>query len=416
MNSLFLETETDALKIQCEGTRIQSSDLINRVSRQIKLYENSRMVSVNGGFGSTQETLMQMARELIAFGSEITPMLDFPVNRRDTIAKPPEAFFQKMNGNELRSFLRDFSREFQAMIPEDVHLESSIRTSRRRSSLKRENDNQIVWERLESNLSISLSRNLQSELWSWYDSLSTPPESMAAVREWMGKLSRQVQQALLPAAEIPAGIYPVLIAPQATASNLIPALVSGLEPANRFNQTSPLIKRLEESILHQTLSLKSDSPYRFSDDDGLPSSSMSWIQNGVLQAFPTPHDWASRLKTDAMAANFGGGLFSDLRLESTQTHPIQELIRQMDRGVLFIDSWGMTQGNLVSGELSGLMHKAFWVENGEIQGPLKGRTLSLNLYEVWGEDYLASSEETRTFGIYEPITLPWTLAQKAQLA
>lgn len=153
-----------------------------------------------------------------------------------------------------------------------------------------------------------------------------------------------------------------------------------------YRKASCLAGRFGERIFHEHVSVEED-PYLSGgigsavfDNEGCAGSRRLVVENGVLRgAFLSSY---SARKLGLRTTGNAGGAYG-LRLISAKTTPADSLdamLRAMNRGLLVTELIGAGL-NAVTGDYS-QGAAGFWVENGRIDHPVEGVTLSGNMLSI----------------------------------
>lgn len=169
------------------------------------------------------------------------------------------------------------------------------------------------------------------------------------------------------------GRYTVILEPQAV-SDFIPALRGALNARSADEGRSPFSvagggTRVGQKIADERVTILSDptdpelltAPF---DNEGLPNSGATWIENGVLRNLAYTRWWAEQ---KGRQPNGGGGL---KMLGTDRT--LDDLIAGTQRGILVTRFWYIRSLEARTVTLTGLTRDGtFLVENGRITRPLK---------------------------------------------
>jgi PmbA protein len=188
----------------------------------------------------------------------------------------------------------------------------------------------------------------------------------------------------------PTGFFPVLF-DERVSSSLIGHLVAAINGASIVRGSSWLKNYLGEQILPSNLSLFED-PSRKSmagskpfDAEGLLAKPRHVIKNGILEGWTLDLSTAKQLdmKSTANASRGVGSAPSpssgNLQL-SEGTESKKDLIAKMGTGLIVTSMIGSTI-NPNTGDYS-RGASGFWVENGQIVGPVNECTIAGNLLEM----------------------------------
>jgi PmbA protein len=185
----------------------------------------------------------------------------------------------------------------------------------------------------------------------------------------------------------PTGAYPVLYDERVSAS-LIGHLLSAINGNAVARGASWLKDAMGEAVLPTHMSL-TENPHRVRiassrpfDAEGLPTQARNWVENGLLTGFVLDLATARKLGM-AATANASRGTSAPPSASTTNIDLTQgqqsrdELIAEMGTGLIITSLIGSsinaTTGNYSRGA------SGFWVENGEITGPVNECTVAGNL-------------------------------------
>ena len=229
---------------------------------------------------------------------------------------------------------------------------------------------------------LNMERDWCGESHSHYGAVPTPEE--------IGCLAGERAVARTGAVRPPTGFFPVLF-DERVSSSLIGHLVAAINGASIVRGSSWLKNYLGEQILPSNVSLFED-PSRKSmagskpfDAEGLLAKPRHVIKNGILEGWTLDLSTAKQLdmKSTANASRGVGSAPSpssgNLQLsEGNETK--EDLIAKMGTGLIVTSMIGSTI-NPNTGDYS-RGASGFWVENGQIVGPVNECTIAGNLLEM----------------------------------
>ena len=167
------------------------------------------------------------------------------------------------------------------------------------------------------------------------------------------------------------------------ASGLFSAFVTAISGGSIYRKASFLLDKIDEQIfpehihIHERPHLKGALGSVPFDDEGLATRNRDLIIDGVLQGYVLSSYSARKLGLQP-TANAGG--VHNLTID-TSSHDLEELIKQMNTGLLITDMIGFGI-NQITGDYS-RGAAGFWVENGELQYPVEEITVAGNLTEMY---------------------------------
>ena len=96
----------------------------------------------------------------------------------------------------------------------------------------------------------------------------------------------------------------------------------------------------------------------------------------MLNYIPIAPQISKSLNQPTTSSNFDGSWFADLKM-ANGTKGFKELIKEVDRGIYLVMSGDLVMGNILQGDMNGTIQTGFLIEDGEIQGRIKNRSLDL---------------------------------------
>ena len=190
----------------------------------------------------------------------------------------------------------------------------------------------------------------------------------------------------LDARPAPAGQMPVVLGPGWPGILLHEAIGHGLEGDFNRKGSSAFANRIGERVAAPGVTVVDDgtlSGRRGSlnvDDEGTPAQQTVLIEDGILKGYiQDTHN--ARLMGVAPTGNGRRESYAHLPLpRMTNTYMLpgqmdpQEIVASIDRGIYAVN-FGGGQVDITNGKFVFSMSEAYWVENGQIQYPIKGATL-----------------------------------------
>ncbi|MCE4619123.1 MAG: TldD/PmbA family protein [Desulfurococcales archaeon] len=204
-----------------------------------------------------------------------------------------------------------------------------------------------------------------------------------------------------------------LILLQDEASSILDVLISPAISAEQAQQgRSPLIGKLDEKVLNERITIVDDPflPWELGssswDDEGHPTSRKLVFENGVFKTFLYDHYTASREGKESTGNASRRSPWSKpspaptnlvLTIKGLQKN-IDELISDVERGVIVVRTIGSWMSNPVSGQINATVSFGFLVESGSVSRPMKGVVVTDNIYEVLGDRFVGASEPVECRG------------------
>jgi len=200
-----------------------------------------------------------------------------------------------------------------------------------------------------------------------------------------------------------------IILSEETMTELLDVLAPSFHGDNVKKGKSLLAERLGERILPENINLYDDGLYPTGlatapfDAEGIPSQKTTLVKNGELRNFLFDLYWGNRAGMPS-TGNAARGSYksppdignSNLYLKGNKSVPVETMVGSLKKGLFVHELIGVHTANPISGEFS-LGATGLWVENGEIQFPVKGITISGNILEMFNRVELVG-DRIRFFG------------------
>ncbi|MEM2103455.1 MAG: TldD/PmbA family protein [Candidatus Bathyarchaeia archaeon] len=153
------------------------------------------------------------------------------------------------------------------------------------------------------------------------------------------------------------------------------------------------------------------------DGEGVPQQRTLIIENGVLRGFVYDNYSAKKEGRESTGNAFRAGYLSTPNIEPTNFHLIagkkspEEIIAEVDEGLLVYSVQGAHSSNPASGEFSVVASPSWKIEKGKIVHAVKGAMLTGNVFDaVKNVSSLANNE--RKIG---PLIAPWILVENIKV-
>ena len=206
----------------------------------------------------------------------------------------------------------------------------------------------------------------------------------------------------------------VIFMPTAISSVIVGPLLSALNGKSIFQGTSPLVGRLGEQVVDPRFSLTDDPTLpnvpsaRMSDDEGVPSRRLPLIERGIAANFI--YDLQTAGMAGATSTGSGERSLGSLPSPSASVllvgegdATLDEMIADMDEGLIVEHLLGAGQGNVLGGDFNANVLLGYKVEKGRVVGRVKDTIVTGNVYRIL-EDLIAIGSEGRWLGggLYTP--------------
>ena len=194
--------------------------------------------------------------------------------------------------------------------------------------------------------------------------------------------------------EPPQGRAAAFLPPEVLARMMFPVFM-GTNGRNAVKGDSPLAGRIGERVLAENITIIDDphrdfaSGSRTMDSNGIPTRKQTIFENGVLKRFLYDLDSAGMAKTEPTGNN-GSNPHSPLILPGDRSS--EELLAGMRDGLFIRELIGFGQSNIINGDFSSAVSLGYRVKNGQIIGRVKNTMIAGNIYEIFKENVLLSSD------------------------
>ena len=236
--------------------------------------------------------------------------------------------------------------------------------------------------------------------------------------EWVGKEAARIAVSLLKARKIESGKYTLILNEVALASLLYYTLISAIKADAVQREQSALKGKMGQKVASEILTIHDDgrlegglNSSKF-DGEGVPTQRTLLIEKGMLKNFLYDSYTAKKDGVESTGNSYRGGLTAYMTtptLEatnfviSTGNSSKEQLIEEVEDGLLVFGVQGAHSSNPATGEFSVVAAPAWKVEKGEIAYPVKGAMLAGSIYEVL-ENVSALGREPRKI---EKLVSPW---------
>ncbi|MGB9714321.1 MAG: TldD/PmbA family protein [Candidatus Bathyarchaeales archaeon] len=181
--------------------------------------------------------------------------------------------------------------------------------------------------------------------------------------------------------------------------------------------------KIGEKVASETITIYDDGlldgglrTWRF-DGEGVPQQKTSIIEKGVLHNFIYDNYTAKKDGKESTGNALRAGYLSTPSVEATNFHVMpgnkspEELISEVDEGLLVYYLQGAHSSNPASGEFSVVATPAWKIKNGKIAHAVNGAMLAGNIFELLTEISLVANNERKV----GQLVAPWVLAEKVKV-
>jgi PmbA protein len=369
--------------IEFENNRLKS--LQTKATQGVAL-----RVIVDGKIGFASSTDLTRLDELMAAAISTAEIGDpvefsFPENLQITT---PESDYTSPSTDKLVSIGENLISKVHQYNPDIlVDVGFHVRSGR----LKLANTNNVYTERNAKIVSASVGGNLVRgedflQAYSYDVVRDGEPDYQLMLAQLLEKYRRAEKNAT-----INSGQFPVLFTPRAIASTIGSLFDTILSGQVVVQKASPLADKIDEKVFDSRLTIFEDPTIGVSacpfDDEGIPTTKKTLIDQGVVKQFYWDLRWAARANTQSTGNGFRGGIsrpgldLVNLCISPGQT-PVEQLIADMKEGIIVDQVLGAGQSNQLAGEFSVNLDLGYKVENGEIVGRVKNTMVAGSIFEA----------------------------------
>ena len=195
-------------------------------------------------------------------------------------------------------------------------------------------------------------------------------------------------------ASIKSGSYPVLFTPSAVSSTMGRMFGTIFSGQSIVQKASPLTDKLGEKIMDDRINVYEDPTIGVSacdfDDEGVPTKKKHLIEKGTVKQFYWDRRWAARHGIESSGNGFRGGIsrpspsLANVCMTPGST-AVEDLIAEMDEGIIVDQVLGAGQSNVLAGEFSVNIDLGYKVEKGKIVGRVKDTMVAGNIFEAFSD-------------------------------
>jgi PmbA protein len=205
-------------------------------------------------------------------------------------------------------------------------------------------------------------------------------------------ITRQIELSIVNA-EAPEGQIPVIFTPRGLAETMLSPLLAGFNGKSIVQGTSPLLDKLDQQLFDPRLSLIDDPTTPFAsgskhcDDEGIPTQPLTLIDQGIATNCMYDLQTAAQAgKTSTGSASRGlsslpGPSTSVLLMKPGDTN-FDDMIKDVQTGLLVETLLGAGQGNMLGGDFSANVLLGYTIRNGKLVGRAKDTMIHGNVYKI----------------------------------
>lgn len=241
--------------------------------------------------------------------------------------------------------------------------------------------------------------------------------------EWVGKEAARLAISALKAKRIETKSMKVVLAHFALQQLLYYTLMNAVKADYVQRNQSAFQNKIGGKVASENLTIYDDGlldgglhTWKF-DSEGVPQQKTLIIDKGVLRGFIYDNYTARKEGKESTGNAFRAGYLSTPNVEPTNFHFLpgkkspEELVREINDGLLVYSLQGAHSSNPASGEFSVVASPAWRIKNGEITHVAKGVMLAGNVFQVI-KNVSALANNERKIG---PLVAPWILVENVKV-
>jgi PmbA protein len=241
--------------------------------------------------------------------------------------------------------------------------------------------------------------------------------------EWVGKEATRLAASALKTKKIETKSTNVVFTQTAFQELLYFTLINAVKADYVQRNQSAFKGKIGEKVASEIVTIYDDGlfngglrTWKF-DGEGVPQQKTLIIEKGVLRNFIYDNYTAKKEGKESTGNATRAGYLSTPNIEATNFHFIcgnkspEELISEVDEGLLVYYLQGAHSSNPASGDFSVVTTPAWKIENGEIAYATKGAMLAGNIFQVL-KNISALADNERKIG---QLVAPWVLVENVKV-
>jgi PmbA protein len=177
--------------------------------------------------------------------------------------------------------------------------------------------------------------------------------------------------------KIKSGSYDILYLPAPAAALL--RIINSAACINRIETGSFFVNKINKEVANKNLTIYDDGNYEGAiysspfDDEGYPTQKNEIIKNGILKKYL--HNYSTAIKYNTKSTGNAGLIEPEpktLVLEHKNIKNLDDIIKNIDKGIIITNVWYTRFSNILTGEFSTMPRDlAIYIENGEKKFAIK---------------------------------------------
>jgi PmbA protein len=241
--------------------------------------------------------------------------------------------------------------------------------------------------------------------------------------EWVGREAAKLAVSALKTKSVESKSSKVIFTQFALQDLLGYTLVNAVKADSVQRNQSPFTSKLGQQVASESLSVYDDGLFPGGlrtwafDGEGTPHQKTSVIEKGVLQSFLYDNYSARKEGRESTGNASRAGYLSTPSIDTTNFHitpgtkSADQMLKEVDDGLLIYYLQGAHSSNPVSGEFSVVATPAWKIKNGEIAHCSRGVMLAGNIFEVLKKVSVVGGNE-RQMG---QLIAPWVVVEDVRV-
>ena len=241
--------------------------------------------------------------------------------------------------------------------------------------------------------------------------------------EWVGREAARLAVSALKTKPIETKNTKLVLTQFALQELLYYTLVNAVKADNVQRNQSPFKDKVGGEVASDTLTVYDDGLLKGGlrtakfDGEGTPRQKTLLIEKGVLRNFLYDNYAAKKEGRESTGNAVRAGYLSTPSIETTNFHIMpgstkaEQLIGEVDEGLMVYYLQGAHSSNPVSGEFSVVATPAWKIKNGEVKHCSRGVMLAGNIFEVLKNISVVADNERKT----GQLVAPWILVENVRV-
>ena len=240
---------------------------------------------------------------------------------------------------------------------------------------------------------------------------------------WVGKEAARLAVSALKTKRIKTEVTKLILTQFALQELLYFTLINAVKADNVQRSQSPFKGRIGEKVASENVSIYDDGMFPGGlhtwtfDGEGVPQQKTTLIEKGVLRSFLYDNYAAKKEGVESTGNASRAGYLSTPSIEASNFHitpgnkTADELVREVDDGLIIYYLQGAHSSNPVSGDFSVVATPAWKIRKGEIAHATRGVMLAGNIFEVL-KNVSVIADNDRQMG---QLIAPWILVENVKV-